>query len=80
MFNIVNAANNVMKNRIQKKENMKKFLSKKRDIFLMQMKIDQKKEQIQFYESKICTKKKNLQKFEHQIIIDKQKFDHLFVF
>lgn len=29
-----------MKKRITKKENLKKFLGKKREIFLMQMKID----------------------------------------
>ncbi len=74
-MNIVHATSNVLKNKMRKKENLKKFLLKKREIFLMQMKIDQKKEQIRFFEEKINEKRTKLKSVERKITKDMELFN-----
>ena len=50
---LIEAADNALKNRIVQREQMQKFIEKKREMFLMQMTIDQKKEEIKQLEEQI---------------------------
>lgn len=54
---------------------MQKFIEKKREMFLMQMTIDQKKEQIKQLEELIHTKKKGLELAEGAIVYDLERFN-----
>ena len=74
-INIIHTAHNVFKNKINQKENLKKFLLKKRDLFLMQIQIDQKKEKIRFFEEKVNEKASKLKSVEKTIKIDEKKFN-----
>jgi flagellar biosynthesis/type III secretory pathway chaperone len=58
--NIMEAADEAIKNRIKPKEDLKEFLEKKKEMFLMQMEINLKKEKIHELEEKLRQKKKGL--------------------
>lgn len=75
---LIEAADNALKNRIVQKDQMQKFIEKKREMFLMQMTIDQKKEQIKQLEDKIYIRKMGLEKAELNIKEDINRFnEHL---
>ena len=54
------AADEAIKNRIKPKEDLKEFLEKKKEMFLMQMEINLKKEKIHELEEKLKKKKLGL--------------------
>lgn len=54
------AADEAIKNRVKPKEDLKEFLEKKKEMFLMQMEINLKKEKIHELEEKLRKKKKGL--------------------
>lgn len=58
--NIMEAADEAIKNRVKPKEDLKEFLEKKKEMFLMQMEINLKKEKIHELEEKLRKKKKGL--------------------
>ena len=72
---LIEAADNALKNRVIQRDQMQKFIEKKREMFLMQMTIDQKKEQIKQLEELISIKKKGLEKAERHIEDDLDKFN-----
>ena len=74
-INIIHTAHNVFKNKIHRKENLKKFLLKKRDLFLMQIQIDQKKEKIRYFEEKVNEKASKLKSVEKKIKVDEKIFN-----
>jgi len=73
---LIEAADNALKNRIVQREQMQKFIEKKREMFLMQMSIDQKKKQIKQLEELIHTKTRGLEKAENAIISDLSRFNN----
>lgn len=72
---LIEAADNALKNRVIQRDQMQKFIEKKREMFLMQMTIDQKKEQIKQLEELISIKKKGLEKAEKHIETDLEEFN-----
>lgn len=75
---LIEAADNALKNRVVQRDQMQKFIEKKREMFLMQMTIDQKKDQIKQLEELINIKNQGLVKAEENIKKDLSTFnDHL---
>lgn len=72
---LIDAADNALKNRVVQRDQMQKFIEKKREMFLMQMTIDQKKEQIKQLEQTISIKTKGLEKAEMAIKKDLEQFN-----
>lgn len=72
---LIEAADNALKNRVMQRDQMQKFIEKKREMFLMQMTIDQKKEQIKQLEQTISIKTKGLEKAEMAIKGDLERFN-----
>ena len=72
---LIEAADNALKNRVVQRDQMQKFIEKKREMFLMQMTIDQKKEQIKQLEQTISIKTKGLEKAEMSIKKDLEHFN-----
>lgn len=70
---LIEAADNALKNRIVQRDQMQKFIEKKREMFLMQMTIDQKKEQIKQQEEQIHNKEMGI--FLHIYITYVDRFD-----
>ena len=65
--NIMEAADEAIKNRIKPKEDLKYFLEKKKEMFLMQMEINLKKEKIKQLEQRLNEKEDGLIKAENHI-------------
>lgn len=72
---LIEAADRALKNRVGQREQMQKFIEKKREMFLMQMTIDQKKEQIKQLEELTALKTQGLQKAEQYINQDLMRFN-----
>ena len=72
---LIEAADRALKNRVGQREQMQKFIEKKREMFLMQMTIDQKKEQIKQLEELTALKTQGLQKAEQYINQDLARFN-----
>lgn len=72
---LIEAADNALKNRVVQRDQMQKFIEKKREMFLMQMNIDQKKEQIKQLEEVIAIRNKGLEKAEQNIQADLATFN-----
>ena len=68
-INLIDAADNALKNRIVQREQMQKFIEKKREMFLMQMTIDQKKKQIKQLEELIHIKTRGKTTLNHFLIL-----------
>ncbi|CAD8046027.1 unnamed protein product [Paramecium sonneborni] len=74
-INIVEAANNALKNRVKFREPMHQFLEKKREMLLFQMLIDQKREMIDVYEKQARFHRKGLEQSEQLIDEDIEMFN-----
>lgn len=72
---LIEAADNALKNRIVQREQMQKFIEKKREMFLMQMTIDQKKEEIKQLEEQVHNREMGLMKAETIIKKDLKDFN-----
>ena len=72
---LIEAADNALKNRIVQRDQMQKFIEKKREMFLMQMTIDQKKEEIKQLEEQIHNREMGLMKAESIIKKDLKDFN-----
>ena len=69
------AAKSAIKNRIRHKESLPNFISKKREMFLFQMGINQKKEQIKEFEELAHLQEIGLQKSEMMLEEDLEAFN-----
>lgn len=76
--NIMKAANQAIKNWIKPKEDIKLFLEKKKEMFLMQMEINLKKQKIKDMENKIKQKQQGLKIAEDHIKKDTKRFGDYF--
>lgn len=68
----------MIKNKPTHKENIKTLIERKRQILMMQMKIDQKKEQIKFFEAKIVETGSKLRDVEQKIHKDEDDFERFY--
>lgn len=75
-FDILKAVEEVVKNKPTHKDNVKLLVERKRQILMMQMKIDQKKEQIKLFEEKVKKKNDKLRDVEARIARDEEVFEH----
>lgn len=74
-INIIEAADLALKNKIIPKEQMKIYLEKKKEMFLMQMTIDLKKEEIKKLEDMIIKKENGLIRAENNLKEDIKMFN-----
>ncbi len=71
---ILKAADTLLKNRPRQKETIHDFINRKKEMFLIQMKIDQKKGQIRWFEDKTREKAEKLHIIESRMKEDLDQF------